>query len=368
MASDAHSRPTVTFSAAELAAFIDARLIGDPDVVIVGIAPLDGARPGQLSHLSSPAWRARLPRTRASAVIVTAADAAVAPCTALVVQQPYLAYARLSALFSTAPAIATGRAGSACVDPTARLAADVAVGPGAVIGANARIAAGTQIGAGALIGEGVVIGADCRIHPGAVLCHAVVLGDRCVIHPTAVIGADGFGFTPDENGVLVAIAQLGSVRLGDDVEVGAASTIDRGALGDTIVERGVKIDNQVQIGHNCVVGHDTVICGCTGIVGSSRIGAHCVLAGGVGVGGDGPVQIADGTVISGMTHVSRSIETPGTYSSGTLPLPTRSWKRNALRFTQIDAMARRVAALERQLAAHIATAAPADPHDDRGQQ
>ena len=147
-----------------------------------------------------------------------------------------------------------------------------------------------------------------------------------------------------------------------------ASTIDRGALGDTIIERGVKIDNQVQIGHNCHIGHDTVICGCTGIVGSSRIGAHCVLAGGVGVGGDGPVHIADHSVVSGMTHVSRSIESAGIYSSGTLPEPSRRWKRNALRFTQLDVMARRIAALERQLAAFSGAAGSADPHDDRGQQ
>lgn len=367
-ASATGERPAPSFTAAELARRIDAEIVGDPDVAITGIAPLDTAGVGQLSHLSSPAWRASLPGTGASAVIVARGDAAAAPCTALIVRQPYLAYARLSALFATAPPIAAGRAVDACIDAAAELAGDVAVGPGAVIGPGARIGAGTRIGANAVIGADAVLGADCRIHPGAVICHAVRMGDRCVIHPNAVIGADGFGFTPDEQGRLVAIAQLGSVRLDDDVEVGAASTIDRGALGDTIIERGVKIDNQVQIGHNCRIGHDTVICGCTGIVGSSRIGAHCVLAGGVGVGGDGPVQIADHTVVSGMTHVSRTIETAGVYSSGTLALPTRSWKRNALRFTQLDAMARRIAALERQLAAHLGAADPAGPHDDRGPQ
>lgn len=357
-----------TFTVAELAERIGAQIVGDPAVVISGIAPLDVAVAGELSHLSSPAWRTRLAATRASAVILSGDDASAAPCTALIVQQPYLAYARLSSLFSTAPAIAIGLSSAASIDPAAQLAAGVAVAPGAVIARGARIGPGTCIGANAVIGEDVLVGANCRIHAGAVLCHGVRLGDRCVIHPGAVIGADGFGFTPDEDGRLVAIAQLGSVQLGEDVEVGAGTTIDRGALGDTIIEKGVKIDNQVQIGHNCHIEHDTVICGCTGIVGSSRIGAHCVLAGGVGVGGDGPVRIADYTVVSGMTHVSRSIEVAGIYSSGTLPQPTRSWKRNAVRFTQLDAMAGRIAALERQLAAQPGTAEPADPHDDRGQQ
>lgn len=368
MSSTAGNGSAPSFTVSELAERIGAAVVGDPAVIIRGIAPLDAAQAGDLSHLSSPAWREHLAATRASAVIVSRSDAAAAPCTALIVDQPYLAYVRLSFLFSTAPRIATGRAASASIHDLAQLAADVDVGPGAVIGAGVRVGARSRIGPNAVIGEDAVLGSDCRIHAGAVICHGVRLGDRCVIHPNAVIGADGFGFAPDEDGRLITIAQLGSVDIGDDVEVGAASTIDRGALGDTIIERGVKIDNQVQIGHNCHVGHDTVICGCSGIVGSTRIGAHCVLAGGVGVGGDGPVHIADHTVVSGMTHISRNIDTAGIYSSGTLPLPTRSWKRNALRFAQLDSMARRIAALERQLAAHSGAADPADPQEDRGQQ
>ncbi|HSG91266.1 MAG TPA: UDP-3-O-(3-hydroxymyristoyl)glucosamine N-acyltransferase [Pseudomonadales bacterium] len=360
------------FTARELAAHVNGRLLGDPETLITGLAPLDRAAPGDLSHLSSPAWRRHLATTEASLVIVTASNASAVQGAALVVENPYLAYARLSPLFDAAPALAIGIAAEATIDPSAMLAADVAVAAGAVIGAGARIGAGTQVGAAAVIGPGAVIGEQGRIHPGAVLCHGVVLGDRCIVHPNAVIGADGFGFTADERGRQVRIAQIGSVRIGDDVEIGASTTVDRGAIDDTIIEDGVKIDNQVQIGHNCRIGRDTVICGCCGIVGSSVIGARCVLAGGVGVGGDGPTRIADDSVISGMTHVSRSIDSAGVYSSGTLLQPSRRWKRSAVRFSQLDDMARRLAALERRLAAEDGdgadtSVAPAD-RKDRGQQ
>jgi UDP-3-O-[3-hydroxymyristoyl] glucosamine N-acyltransferase len=161
-----------------------------------------------------------------------------------------------------------------------------------------------------------------------------------------VIGADGFGFTPAEDGRLETIAQLGGVTVGADVSVGASTTIDRGALDDTVIEDGVKIDNQVQIGHNCRIGAHSVICGCVGIVGSTRIGRHVVLAGGVGVGGDGPIEICDQVVVSGMTHVSTE---PGIYSGGVLHSPSRRWKRNALRFNRLDELSRRVAQLEKLL-------------------
>jgi UDP-3-O-[3-hydroxymyristoyl] glucosamine N-acyltransferase len=351
------------FTAADLGDRVGARVLGDPGARVTGIAPLDRAGPGDLTHLSSRAWRSHLAHCRGAVVLVSPGDADAVDGTALVVDRPYLAYARLSSLFDRSPPLAEGRSALACIAEDARLDADVAIAPGVVIGAGAVIGAGCRIGANAVVGPGAVLGADCRIHPGAVLCHGVRLGDGCVIHSGAVIGADGFGFTHDEQGRPVAIAQLGSVVLGDEVEVGAGSTIDRGAISDTRIGDRVKIDNQVQIGHNCHIGHDTLICGCTGIVGSSVIGAHCVLAGGVGVGGDGPVSIADGSVISGMTHVSRSIEEAGTWSSGTLMQPTREWKRNALRLTGLDAMARRIAELERRLDARSDPIRPGGEED-----
>lgn len=351
------------FTAADLGDRVGARLVGDPGTRVTGLAPLDRAGPGDLTHLSSPAWRRHLARCHGAVVLVAPDDAGAVNGTALVVDRPYLAYARLSPLFDRSPPLAEDRSPLACIAPDARLEADVAVAAGAVIGAGAVLGSGCRIGTNAVVGPGAVLGADCRIHPGAVLCHGARLGKRCVIHPGAVIGADGFGFTHDEQGRPVTIAQLGSVVLGDEVEVGAGSTIDRGAIDDTRIGDRVKIDNQVQIGHNCRIGHDTLICGCTGIVGSSVIGAHCVLAGGVGVGGDGPVSIADGSVISGMTHVSRSIPEAGTWSSGTLVQPTRAWKRNALRLTGLDALARRIAALERRLNARPDAVRPGGDED-----
>jgi UDP-3-O-[3-hydroxymyristoyl] glucosamine N-acyltransferase len=176
----------------------------------------------------------------------------------------------------------------------------------------------------------------------------VHLGARSIVHSGAVLGADGFGFAPDEHGHLVSIAQLGGLRVGADVSIGAATTVDRGAIEDTVIEDGVKIDNQVQIGHNCRIGAHSVICGCVGIVGSTSIGAHCVLAGGVGIGGSAPIEICEGVTITGMTHVSASINEPGIYSGGVIHSKSRNWKKNALRLQKLDALFRRVARLERR--------------------
>jgi UDP-3-O-[3-hydroxymyristoyl] glucosamine N-acyltransferase len=185
--------------------------------------------------------------------------------------------------------------------------------------------------------------------PNVVLYQDVRIGPRTLVHSGAVIGADGFGFTPDEQMHLQAVAQVGGVSIGADVSIGACTSIDRGAIEDTVIEDGVKIDNQVQIGHNCHIGAHSVICGCVGIVGSTRIGRHCVLAGGVGVGGDGPIEICDRVVVSGMTHVSSSIVEPGIYSGGVIHNVSQAWKKNALRFQKLDELSRRVKALEKKL-------------------
>ena len=181
---------------------------------------------------------------------------------------------------------------------------------------------------------------------GVVVYAGVTIGPRSRVHANAVLGSDGFGFAPDRNGVLHEIAQLGGLTIGADVRIGAGTSIDCGAIDDTVIEDGVKIDNQVQIGHNCRVGAHTVICGCVGIVGSTQIGRHCVIAGGAGIGGGRPITICDGVTISGMTHVSASIDEPGVYSGGVLHNESRQWKRNAIRFQSLDALARRIAKLE----------------------
>jgi UDP-3-O-[3-hydroxymyristoyl] glucosamine N-acyltransferase len=340
---------TRQYSLGELASRLGARLVGDPEIRIHGIASLASAQPGQLSHLSSPAYRTQLAGTAASAVILAEADLPLWAGNALVVAKPYLAFARATQLFARPYDLAPAAAGGATVDPSAAIDPTAVLGQGVRVGARTRIGARARIHANVVIGEDCVLGDDVELLPNVVLYPNVRIGARSVVHGGSVIGADGFGFTPDEAGRLQPIAQLGGVVIGRDVSVGACTTIDRGAMDDTVIGDGVKIDNQVQIGHNSVIGEHTLICGCVGIVGSTRIGRHCVLAGGVGVGGDGPIEICDRVVVSAMTHVSASIAAPGIYSGGVLHGTNRQWKRNALRFQHLDELARRVARLERQL-------------------
>ena len=324
-----------------------AEIRGDATTAIRGLAPIDTAGPDQITHLSGPAYRRFLPATRAAAVLLRESDASACPATAVVVANPYLAFAHVSHLFAAPPRIPAGVDEAAHVAATARVAPDAAIGPGAVVGAGSQIGPSAEIRANAHVGEDCRIGAGTVVHPNASVYHGVRIGRRCVIHSGAVIGADGFGFTPGENGELVEIAQLGGVTLGDDVVVGACSTIDRGALTDTVVRHGVKIDNQVQIGHNCEIGEHTLICGAVGLAGSTKIGRHCALAGGAGVAGDGPVEICDYVQVGVVTTITRSITEPGVYSGGVLHNTNRRWRRNALRFNQLDELARRIARLER---------------------
>lgn len=337
-----------SFLLKELAERLNARLVGDPLRVIRGLGSLEGATADQVSHFSNPAYRSQLAASRAAAVILREEDQGGWPGNALIVSDPYLAFARVSQLFAPDPELPEGTHPGAHVARDVVLEGKARIGPGAVIGARTRLGEGVHVHANAVVGEDCEIGAGTVLYPNAVVYHAVRVGERCVVHAGAVLGADGFGFAPDGDGVLHAIAQLGGLVIGNDVSVGAGTTIDRGAIDDTVIEDGVKIDNQVQIGHNCHVGAHSVICGCVGIVGSTRIGRHCVLAGGVGVGGSTPVSICDGVTVTGMTHVSGSIGEPGIYSGGVIHSRSRSWKRNALRLKHLDALFRRVAALERR--------------------
>ena len=321
---------------------------GDAEAAITGLGPIDTALPGQVTHLSSAAYRRFLPETRASAVLLRDVDAADCPATAVVVPDPYLAFALVSQLFDAAPRLAAGTDPGATVHRTAKLHPSAAVGPGASIAADAVLASGVEIGAGAHVGAGTRVGAGSVVHPNATLYHGVTIGERCVIHSGAVIGADGFGFAPDQRGRWVPIAQLGGVTLGNDVVVGACSTIDRGAITDTVVRDGVKIDNQVQIGHNCEIGEHTLICGRVGIVGSTKIGRHCVFAGGAGVAGDHPITICDNVQVASVTTISRSIDTPGVYAGGVLHNTVQRWRRNAVRFAELDDIAKRLARLEKE--------------------
>ena len=333
----------------ELARLAGGQVAGNGARIIRGLGSLEGAGPDDITHLSSSSYRSLLARTRAGAVIISPEDASLWQGDALIVSNPYLAFARISQQFDRLQDLPAGIDRRATVAASASVSPEAALGPSVVIGERTEIGPGVRLYAGAVVGDDCIVSRDVVVMPNVVLYSDVQLGERSVVHSGAVIGADGFGFTPDEQGILVAIAQTGGVRIGADVSIGAATTIDRGTIDHTIIEDGVKIDNQVQIGHNVRVGAHSVICGCVGIVGSTRIGRHVVLAGGVGVGGDGPIEICDQVVVSGMTHVSSSISEPGIYSGGVIHSPTRRWKRNALRLLRLDDLFRRVARLERAL-------------------
>lgn len=324
----------MAISLAELAAAIGAELRGDPDITVHQIATLIKATAGDVSFLSDPAYRKHLRVTGASAVILAPEHAGDCPVAALVLANPYLGYARASAVLHPKPAPRPGRAASAAVSPTARVAASAEIGPAAVVEQGALVGEGVIIGPGAVVGAGARVGAHTRVLARAVLCHGVVIGSRCIIHPGAVIGSDGFGLALSD-GRWRRIEQIGGVRLGDEVDVGANSTIDRGALEDTVIEDGVKIDNLVQIGHNVRIGEHSALAGCVGIAGSASIGRRCMLGGGVGIAGH--LALCDDVIVTGMSLVTKSITRPGSYSGGWPARETRSWRRDIARIRRLIA-------------------------------
>lgn len=329
----------------DLAALSGAEVSGDENCMIRGINVLRSAGEGEITFLASPAYRQFLPDTSAAAVILNKSDLSNCPTNALVADNPYLAYARISHLFVRSYP-GTGIHARAIVDVEAIVDASATIGAGTVIAAGAEIGANVDIGPNCIIGRGVRIGADTRLLGNNTICDQVVMGERCLVHPGAVIGSDGFGLA-DDNGVWVRIAQLGTVRIGNDVDVGANTTIDRGAIGDTIIANGVKLDNMVQVSHNVEIGEHSALAGCSGIAGSGKVGAHCMLGGGAGV--QGHLDIADGVIISAMTKVTRSLATPGAYTGGVPAMPHKVWQKNIARFKRLDVLAKKVKALQDQL-------------------
>ena len=343
------STSTQSISLAEIAAHIDAQIIGEADISICGLGSLGNAKSGELSHLSSPTYRGLLADTGASAVILSADDADLCPCTALVVERPYLAFALASQLFAKQPQLEEGVHPSATIHPSCKISSQCAIGPNVCIGADTTVGAQVRIFANVVVGERCELHDGVTLHGNATLHDDVRVGVNSVIHSGAVVGGAGFGFTPGPDGKLVEIAQLGGVLIGADVSIGAVTSIDCGAIDDTVIEDGVKIDNQVQIGHNCHIGAHTLICGCVGIVGSTVIGKHCILAGGAGVGGDKPIELCDGVVLTAITHVSQTITEPGVYSGGRMYQPHAKWRRNVLREPHLDELFKRVKRLEKGL-------------------
>lgn len=327
----------------ELAERFGCELSGDPTVRVDHVATLQDAGPGAVGFLSNPRYRRHLTTTRASAVILAAEDAGDCPVPALVHPNPYLVYARVAALLHPRPDWAPGIAAGAVVDPGAEVAADARIGPCAVVEAGARIGERCYVGPGCVVAGGAVLGADCRLVANVTLCHGVTLGNRVLLHPGVVIGGDGFGIARDD-GRWEKVPQLGSVRVGDDVEIGANTTVDRGAIGDTVLGNGVKLDNQIQVGHNVVIGEHTVVAGCTGISGSVVIGRRCMIAGQVGIAGH--LEICDDVVVTGQTVVSGPITEPGVYSGALGFDEARRWRRNSARFRHLDELAGRVRRLE----------------------
>jgi len=323
---------------------------GDRARPLTGLANLALAEPTQLSFLANPKYRKFLPQTRAGAVILAPNIAADLPADCqfdyLLADNPYLSYARASHLFDRQPRPAAGIDASAVVAASAQIHPSVAIGPHCVIGDGVTIGAESRIGAGTVIAAHCRIGANCTLHANITLYHSIVVGDNCIIHSGAVIGADGFGFAPGPQG-WEKIVQLGSVRLGRGVEIGANTTVDRGALEDTVIGDGAVIDNLCQIAHNVQIGEGTAIAGCVGIAGSAVIGAHCMIGGGAGIAGH--ITIADGVQVQGRARIIGSIYKPGSYTSGTGMMETTLWRKNAVRFGQLDELYRRVVELEKQI-------------------
>ncbi len=314
-------------------------LRGDGSTRIDGVGTLAGAGASQLAFLANPKYRHQLPDTNAGAVVMREDDAEGYAGVALIAKDPYTAFARMAALFESKPQRPAGIHSSTDIHPSAEIADDAHVGAFTSIGARSRIQAGATIGPGCVIGDDCVVGAGSELIARVTLVTRVRLGERVRIHPGAVLGADGFGLAMDA-GRWLKVPQLGGVVVGDDCEIGANTTIDRGAIEDTVLEEDVRLDNHIQIGHNARIGAHTAMAGCAAVAGSATIGRYCLIGGGAGILGH--LEVCDRVVITAMSLVSSSIREPGEYSSGTGLMDNRSWRKNAARFKQLDELARKV--------------------------
>ena len=330
----------------EIVARFGGEIVGAGDTAIARIGTLENAGPGDLAFLANPKYRPQLKTTRAAAVIM-APPAVDGPAAAILTPQPYLYYARVAQWLNPLPDPEPGIHPTAVIEgevaATASIGSNVWLGPGAKIGERVVVAANCSIGAG------VEIGADSRLAANVAIYAGCLVGARCLIHSAAVIGSDGFGFAREADGAWVKIPQVGRVLIGDDVEIGAGTTIDRGALGDTVIGDGVKLDNQIQVGHNVRIGAHTAMAGCVGIAGSAVVGARCTVGGGTVILGH--LQIADDVDLAAGTLVTKSIPNAGSYSGAIPFLEHGDWLRNFSRLRHLDAMADKIRALEQRLAA-----------------
>jgi UDP-3-O-[3-hydroxymyristoyl] glucosamine N-acyltransferase len=316
----------------ELAVRLGCELRGDPLREVDSVATLAEAHPRAVTFLAESRHRAALAQTRAAAVVLDARFAKECPVNCLIAANPRATYARLASFLYPLPALLPGIHPSAIIAADAQVHPGAQVGPLAVIGARSRIGAGALVGPHCVLGADVEIGADVRLVARVTLCDGVSVGARSILHPGSVAGSDGFGFAP-ERGAWLKVPQVGSVRIGSDVEIGANTTIDRGAIGDTVIHDGVKLDNLIQIGHNVRLGAHTAIAGCTGISGSTVVGERCQIGGACAIGGH--LLISDDVIITGFSMISHSIPKPGVYSSGIPFEEARTWRRMVARFKRL---------------------------------
>lgn len=328
----------------ELTQGLDVSIQGDPHCEIQGIATLNQAQSGHIAFLSNPAYKKYLPATSASAVILSPQDAASCLVNAVISKNPYFVYSRIAAFFENKPQYEMGIHPTAVIGNHCHISDSASIGANVVIGNDVNIAARAIIGPGCIVGDGCAIGEETALHARVTLYHHIMIGKRVIIASGTVIGGDGFGFAKHQ-GVWHKVPQVGRVVIADDVEIGVNCAIDRGAIDDTYIGKGVKLDNLIQVGHNVHIGEHTAIAGCVGIAGSAVIGNHCMIGGGAGVGGH--TTIADNVAITGMTAVTKSIREPGIYSSGVGGLvPNQEWRKHSARVHQLGRLMERMKALE----------------------
>lgn len=333
-------------SAGALARSIGAIVRGDEGRRIAGLAPLDSAGPTDVAYVAETKYRRQLDQTRAGAVILCPEDAKLFSGTALIMDNPRLGFTRAAALLRPERRPEPGVHATAIVAGDVQIPKTAVIGPLAIIEAGAVIGEGVEIGPGCYVGPEVAIGIGTRLIANVTVLTRCVIGERCIVHPGAVIGSDGFGYARD-GAAWIKTPQLGRVVIGNWVEIGANTSIDRGALDDTIIEDGVKLDNQIQVGHNVRIGEHSAVAGCVGIAGSAQIGKRCLIGGGAGIGGH--LVIADDVTVMGKSAITRSITRSGVYSSTMGAQPALEWRKNAARFRQLDQLVRRLIRIEEQI-------------------
>jgi UDP-3-O-[3-hydroxymyristoyl] glucosamine N-acyltransferase len=333
-----------SFALAELTHGLDVTIQGDPDCLVTGITPIQQAQPGHITFLSNPSYRKYLPNTQAAVVILSKENAKDCLVTAVISANPYYTYAKIAEFFDVFPNDSAGIHASTVIGKDCDIHPTVSIAANCVIGDQVKINKNVVIGPGCIIGDHSILDEAVRLDARVTIYHAVEIGKRTRISSGVVIGADGFGFA-QQNNSWYKVPQLGGVKIGQDVDIGANTTIDRGALESTIIEDGVKLDNLIQIGHNVKIGAHTIVAGCTGIAGSTTIGKHCMIGGAACI--TGHITICDHVVITGTTGVSKSIHEPGMYTSGVIgAVPREEFVKNNARFYRLGQLMDRVKALE----------------------